>query len=314
LYEKAEGETVIHGMNLLGLKANRDIINPAYARYFFYSPYFREQLGRITKKSVNQASFTVADLKKINILTPSLDQQAEIVDSLDRVKNLISKRSDELNMLDELIKARFAEMFEGVDKYPKEPLSDNVYEMFIGPFGSALKNECFVEKEDGFCIVYEQKHAIQKTLDLPTRYVSEDKYLELKRFSIYPGDIIVSCRGTIGELFMIPEEAPLGIMHPSIMKIRLNTEKYNQQFFMLALEQYMEEHNNEAKGSGVKMAVTAKTLGKELFVVPPMDVQRDFSAFVDQVDKSKCAVQKSLEETQLLFDSLMQEYFGYDSC
>ena len=159
-------------------------------------------------------------------------------------------------------------------------------------------------------MVYVQKHAIQKTMDVTTRYVNEKKYLELKRFSVYPGDIIVSCRGTIGEIFTVPKDAPLGIMHPSIMKIRLNTEKYDQKFFVLALEQYMNEHINEAKGSGVKMAVTATTLGKESFVIPPMEVQKQFADFVKQVDKSKVAIQKSLAETQLLFDKLMQDYFG----
>ena len=69
LYKKQPGEVIIHGMNLLGLKANRNIILPEYARYCFYAPGFREQLAKITKKSVNQASFTVSDLKKIVIVT-----------------------------------------------------------------------------------------------------------------------------------------------------------------------------------------------------------------------------------------------------
>lgn len=236
-------------------------------------------------------------------------KQAEIASCLDKVAHIISLRMMQLSSLDDLIKARFDEMFGNLDRYPMEPLDDNVHEMFIGPFGSALKNECFVDSENGYCIVYEQKHAIQKTMNVPTRYVDKKKYNELKRFSVYPGDIIVSCRGTIGEIYIVPDGAPLGIMHPSIMKIRLNTEKYDQKFFVLALEQYMEEHNNEAKGSGVKMAVTATTLGKALFVVPPMDVQKQFSAFVEQVDKSKSVIQKSIDKTQLLFDSLMQKYF-----
>ena len=159
--------------------------------------------------------------------------------------------------------------------------------MFIGPFGSSLKNEVFVDEEDGFCMVYEQKHAIQKTMDVPTRYVPQRKYEELKRFTILGGDIIVSCRGTIGEIFIVPDDDPMGIMHPSIMKIRLNTEKYNQKFFVFALEQYMVEHNAEAKGSGVKMAVSATVLGQSDFVVPPMKMQNRFATFVEQVDKSK---------------------------
>ncbi len=288
-----------------GLEANKELLLPKYL-YYFCLRFDFERLN----KAVTIPSLTKADLLKIEIDPPPLTKQAEIVNKLDRIDSIKSLREKELATLDDLIKARFVEMFGNADRYSMEPLVENVHEMFIGPFGSALKNECFVEPEDGYCIVYEQKHAIQKTMDVPTRYVDEEKYQELKRFSVFPGDIIVSCRGTIGEIFIVPKGAPLGIMHPSIMKIRLDTEKYDQKFFVLALEKYMNEHNNEAKGSGVKMAVTATTLGKELFVVPPMDVQRQFSAFVEQIDKSKSAIQASLNETQTLFDSLMQQYFG----
>ena len=182
--------------------------------------------------------------------------------------------------------------------------------MFIGPFGSSLKNECFVDEEDGFCMVYEQKHAIQKTMNVPTRYVPKSKYEELKRFTVIGGDIIVSCRGTIGEIFIVPDDAPMGIMHPSIMKIRLDTTKYNQKFFVFALEQYMDEHNAEAKGSGVKMAVSATVLGQSDFVVPPMEIQNQFAAFVEQTNKTKLTIQASLDKLEVMKKALMQDYFG----
>ena len=240
---------------------------------------------------------------------PSLEEQAHIVALFQRVAELIDTKKQELELLDELVKSRFIELFEG-SNYPFEPLDNNVIEMFIGPFGSSLKNEVFVDEENGFCMVYEQKHAIQKTMDVPTRYVPKSKYEELKRFTILGGDIIVSCRGTIGEIFVVPNDAPMGIMHPSIMKIRLNTEKYNQKFFVFALEQYMDEHSAEAKGSGVKMAVSATVLGQSDFVIPPIDVQDQFAAFVEQSDKSKLAVQNSIAELEELKKSLMQKYFG----
>jgi type I restriction enzyme S subunit len=74
-----------------------------------------------------------------------------------------------------------------------------------------------VEPNETTYKVYEQKHAIQKTMDVPTRYVPKSKYEELKRFTILGGDIIVSCRGTIGEIFIVPDGAPMGIMHPSML-------------------------------------------------------------------------------------------------
>ena len=118
-----------------------------------------------------------------------------------------------------------------MSKYKYVSLGENVEEMFIGPFGSCLKNECFVNEDEAYCMVYEQKHAIQKTMDVETRYVNEQKYNELKRFNIHGGDIIVSCRGTIGETFIVPADAPLGIMHPSIMKIRLKDGVYDKYYF-----------------------------------------------------------------------------------
>lgn len=182
--------------------------------------------------------------------------------------------------------SRFIELF-GNDNFPKEKLKNNVEEMFIGPFGSSLKNECFVDKDKSYCMVYEQKHAIQKTIDVETRYVDEKKYNELKRFTVKSGDIIVSCRGTIGEIYAIPEGAPFGIMHPSIMKIRLNKEIYNEHFFLFFLKEYMEKAKNLALGSSVKMAIKATDLGEELFPVPSLSEQNLFVKFVNQIDKSK---------------------------
>jgi len=183
--------------------------------------------------------------------------------------------------------SRFIELFGDADRFEAAPLDDNVVEMFIGPFGSSLKNECFVAADQGYCMVYEQKHAIKKTMDVDTRYINEKKYKELHRFTVRGGDIIVSCRGTIGETFIIPEGAPFGIMHPSIMKIRLKASAYNRVFFNHLLQTVLDRHAAEANGSGVKMAITATALGKEHFILPPMELQEQFAAFVEQTDKSK---------------------------
>ena len=159
-------------------------------------------------------------------------------------------------------------------------------------------------------MVYEQKHAIRKTMDVETRYVDKKKYTELQRFAIRGGDIIVSCRGTIGETFVVPAGAPMGIMHPSIMKIRLKESAYNKVFFNHLLVNVLKQHEAEANGSGIKMAITATELGKDLFIVPSMDLQEQFAAFVEQVDKSKFEIQKSLEKLETLKKALMQKYFG----
>ena len=249
-------------------------------------------------------------VRKVRVPIPSQEEQHRISDRLDKVSNVIFLRNQQLAKLDELVKARFVEMFGDEQAFNKEPLSQNVEEMFIGPFGSSLKNENFVSKENGYCMVYEQKHAIRKTMDVETRYIDKPKYEELKRFSIHGGDIIVSCRGTIGETYIVPLNAPLGIMHPSIMKIRVKDSIYNRVFFDFLLQEKLKQHEAQANGSGVKMAVTASALGKEEFIVPSIPFQNQFAAFVERVDQQKQTVQQSLEKLELMKKALMQEYFG----
>ena len=217
----------------------------------------------------------------------SVKEQARVSEIIGKVDALICMQQQMARNLDQLIKSRFVELFGATDRFETVPLADSVDEMFIGPFGSSLKNECFVAADQGYCMVYEQKHAIKKTMDVETRFVDEKKYKELRRFTVQGGDIIVSCRGTIGETFIVPEDAPVGIMHPSIMKIRLKTAAYNRVFFNHLLQTVLDRHEAEANGSGVKMAITATALGKELFIRPSMDMQEQFAAFVEQTDKSK---------------------------
>ncbi len=207
-----------------------------------------------------------------------------------------------------------------MEKYKQEPLKDNVLEMFIGPFGSSLKNDCFVDEEDGFCMVYEQKHAIQKTMDVETRYVNEKKYNELKRFNVRGGDIIVSCRGTIGETFIVPDDAPLGVMHPSIMKIRLKDGVYNKCFFNDLLYTRLKKHEAEANGSGVKMAISANKLGEELFPVPSIQQQEEIiqkitliRKLIDQRKTELLALDELIKARFVeMFGTINDNKYGYD--
>lgn len=192
-----------------------------------------------------------------------------------------------------------------MSKYKYIPLGDNVEEMFIGPFGSSLKNECFVDEDEAYCMVYEQKHAIQKTMDVDTRYVNEQKYNELKRFNVHGGDIIVSCRGTIGETFIVPDDAPIGIMHPSIMKIRLKEGVYDKYYFNLLLKSRLKKHEAEANGSGIKMAISATELGKELFPVPTMEEQLEITDIISRISS---VIEKRKQELSTL-DNLIKARF-----
>lgn len=250
------------------------------------------------------------DILEIPIDMPDPGTQGRIVAQMRQIDRLLALSKRRLAKLEELVEARFIEMFGDRSSFACAPLASSVEEMFIGPFGSSLKNQCFVPKDQGFCMVYEQKHAIRKTMDVETRYVDKAKYTELKRFSVHGGDIIVSCRGTIGETFLVPDTAPLGIMHPSIMKIRLKRELYNPVFFHHLLQRELKKYAHMANGSSVKMTVTAASLGKELFILPGLPMQEQFSALTAQAEHTKAAVRQSLDWLETLKKSILQQYFG----
>ena len=272
-----------HGMVL---RPNEKVISRDFFPFFLSSDYFLDEAIRI---SVGSLSPTVnwKDLKDLEFEIPDFSKQREIANLLSAANNLKESYEAMIAATDEMVKSQFIEKFGPSSSWPKEELYKNVEEMFIGPFGSSLKNDCFVEKEKGYCVVYEQKHAIEKSIELPFRYVTHDKYQELKRFEVLPGDIIVSCRGTVGEVYRIPDNAPRGIMHPSIMKIRLKKESFCSEYFVFAVAEYMKDRESKNLGTGVKMAVTATDMGKELFTKPSVTEQNSFISTIHHADKSK---------------------------
>ena len=250
-------------------------------------------------------------LKEVEIPTHTENEQNDIVAVLDKVSGLIALRKQQLQKLDELVKARFVEMFGDPETNPngweQVTVGDVCSSIVRGPFGSALKKDFFVEPSNSTYKVYEQKHAIQKSATIGTYYITEEKYQELKRFECLSGDIIMSCSGTMGELYQLPERCERGIINQALCKFTLNNK-----MLPICFLTYMRQTigNLETKGSGIKNIAAVSYVKAMPINLPPMSVQIEFESFCKQTDKSKAVIQKALDEAQLLFDSLMQKYFG----
>lgn len=175
-------------------------------------------------------------------------------------------------------------MFECID-LPLKPFSELVTSMHIGPFGSSLTNDAFCPAEEADCVVYEQKHAIHQSIGLGFRYIDYEKHAELSRFTVGPGSILVSCRGTIGKVYQLPDDAPVGVIHPSLMKIEVDYSSANGTYVVDLLRSVFAREESRAVGSGVKMAIRAKELSAMIVPVPPLDMQQNYARFVSQVNK-----------------------------
>ena len=311
LYKKHGKEKIIHGMNLLRLKARRDIIRPEYAKYYFYSRTFKEKIERITKKSVNQASFAVADLKKIKICVPDLSIQDRVIDILDRVNPVIEERQQELEKLDELIKARFIELFGdpivNSMSWPEELIGDSC---FVTKLAGFEYTQYIHYKDSGDVVMVKAQNVKNGKLNRKDlSYISKAVSDSLPRSQLLAGDVVMTYVGAnIGDVAVIDDKYKYHLA-PNVAKIRPNAEKYNSIYFMYML-MFLNSYIVGNSADTAKAALGMERIRKLKIFVPPIELQEQFAAFVEQVDKSKVAIQKSLEKTQLLFDSLMQKYFG----
>ena len=191
--------------------------------------------------------------------------------------------------------------------FDKVTVNDVCTAIVRGPFGSALKKDFFVEKSSKTYKVYEQKHAIQKSATIGTYYIDETKFKELKRFECKPGDFLMSCSGTMGELYQLPADCERGIINQALCKFTLN-DKIVPVFFLTYMSQTI--GNLETKGSGIKNIAAVSYVKAMPVILPPIELQNEFAHFVEQTDKSKFRIKQSLEKLEILYKALLQKYFG----
>lgn len=285
LYEKQGDEKIIHGMNLLGMKANRDILKPAYARYYFYSRPFREQVGKITKKSVNQASFAVADLKKIKMKVPDLAIQEEVVEILNRLNCVIEERQQELQKMDELIRARFVEMF-GHQSHNEKSLQymtiDDVAEIYLG----ITHTPTYV---DSGVMFISAKNTSGDFLDL-----SDVKYISREEFEGAPkgskpkaNDVLFSRVGSnLGHPVILKEDLELCTFVSLGFLRSKGTVTSNYLKHWMRDEFFARQVSAHVKGGGQPNLNTG-WLKEFKIIVPDLEQQKKFDAFCSQIDKSK---------------------------
>lgn len=289
IYEKKEDETVIHGMNLLRLKARKDIIDPEYARYCFYGHLFRSQIANITKKSVNQASFSVQDLKKIKVNVPEVELQKQIVEIFNNVSKIIGKRQQELDAFEKLIRARFIEMF-GIPDLNSMGWEESFLSEKLDVIGGyAFKSDEFdVDMGIPVLRIGNINAGYFRTVNMV--YWRED--LNLERYAMYPGDLVMSLTGTVGK----DDYGNVCILGNDFDKYYLNQRnaklEIKEGLDKLYLSEILKFEAIKKRLTGISRGVRQANISNRDILnlcipVPPMHKQKQFADFVQQVNKSK---------------------------
>ena len=283
---------------------------------YFYYLFSARDWTKGTNRAVMGTTLNKATLSALSIEVHPLEKQHHIAATLDKVSDLISKRRQQLDKLDELVKARFVEMFGDLAdpkcQYARCKLVGACVDpddIKCGPFGTQLSKD---EYQESGVAVWEIPQINSGFKEYPTHFLTAEKARQLSAYSLIPGDIAMSRKGNVGRCGLYPKTFKPGIIHSDVLRIRVDSNRVDPCFMMYQLHfSRAVERQIEMVSSGAIMAGINVTKLKHIYVhIPPVNLQRQFTYFVDQTENIKTTISRSLEKLETLKKALMQEYFG----
>ena len=297
---------IIHGMNLLCIRAIDKKVFPEYLQLFFKTNQYKKQIKKITKKSVNQASFSVNDFKEILITVPDLNIQEKIIKKIKVLEKILENNKLKLNYLSELTKSLFTRMFGDIKSNDKnwkiykfsEKLkissggtpskANKIYweNGTISWIGSNMCNDEIITKNDG-------------------KFITEEG-LKNSSAKIYKmNTVIVALVGaTIGKTGLLKFETST---NQNIAALEIKNMDYSPEFLFFLLQNLYYKFT-ELGGDTFKMANLSFIKNLPL-ISPPIELQNKFAERIEKIEKLKFEIEKSIEESQKLYNSLISKYF-----
>jgi type I restriction enzyme S subunit len=249
-------------------------------------------------------------VRKVQVPIPSIQEQSGIADFLDKVSIVIEQRKEELQKLDDLIKARFVEMFGTLERpaqeFTKEVLKNLCSKITDGKHGGCTQEDGTGRYFVGAREIYDD--AIH--YDTAPQIKIEEFEKDYKRCNVEKGDfVIVNTGATIGKSAIATDDrTECTLLQKSVALLKVKRFVLHPVFLKYCYIVNDKMYRVESASAQPNLLLS-KINATEIYV-PPMSLQEQFASFVAQIDKSKAVVQKSLDKMQLLFDSLMQQYFG----
>ena len=301
-YKKIGNETIIHGMNLLRLKVDRNKIIPDYAEYYFSFCGFKSKIASITKKAVNQASFSIRDLQELTIDLPDISEQKKISSRLKAIRKTIDIKRSQINRLDDLIKARFVEMFN--KNFNNTVELGNVCDVRDGTHDSPKYHD------EGYPLVT-SKNICDGEIDFSTcSLIQKEDYDKInKRSKVDIGDVLMPMIGTVGNPIIVNIDKEFAIKNVALIKFKDDAVVLNSFIKALLESDYFDRVVLSKTKGGTQKFISLGDIRKLEFNLPPIELQNQFASFVAQVDKSKFALGNELTMgdfyIRLIYDRIM---------
>ena len=293
----------------LSLKEDSNILK----EYLYYYLKSKKKDVNNLGRGVAQNNINLSLLRKFKIPVIPLCQQKKIIEVLDNVSSTINNYERELALLDELVKARFVEMFG--DPVTNDMLwNTDVLKDICTKIGSGSTprggKESYIDEGISLIRSMNVHNAYFEYKDLA--HITLDQAEKLNNVVVEHDDLLFNITGaSVARCCVVPSDVlPARVnQHVCILRCR---EKINPIFLqgLLVNENYQGKLLQIAKSGATREAINKQQLESLEIMIPPLELQNQFASFVQEIDKSRSRIQKSLEASQELFDSLMQEYFG----
>lgn len=281
-------------------------INFKFAYYFSRQIELYKYTNATTVPAIRKS-----DLENISFPLPPLTEQQRIVDRIESLFAKLDEAKEKAQAALDSFESRRAAILHkaftgeltakwreknGVSLESWEFLTlKDIADYKKGPFGSSITKAMFVPKGENTYKVYEQGNAIRKTVKYGSYYISSEKYLSLQSFAVAPGDIIISCAGTIGEVFILPEGCEKGVINQALMRVRINNKILTQFFIYLFDEMIKKDINDQANGTAIKNIPPFKVLKAMPIRLPSTPEQSKIIEILDDL----FAKEQQTEETVL---------------
>jgi type I restriction enzyme, S subunit len=325
------------GINSIPLATNQAIaftetLNPnTYNKFlFFYLLFIRPKLFSLGKGGT-QLNISQTVLKAVSFPLPPLPEQHRIVEKIEELFSELDNGIANLKEAKEQLKVYRQSIlkwvFEGRQtnedvkdgELPKlwklmklKDITIDKVGLRRGPFGSSIKKEFFVPS--GYK-VYEQGNAIYNDTHRGKYFIDEQKYHELINFNVIPGDLIVSCSGTLGRICEISEDAQPGIINQALLRIRLKKDLINNKYFILHFSgaYFQKKIFDQSQGTAMSNLVGIKDFKEIEIIVPPIEEQyiifKEIESRFSIADRMEKSIDESLLQAEALRQSILKSAF-----
>ena len=307
---------------LIMFRNPKEKIEPYFLNYEYQTDKAKKKIENITTGNTIK-HILASDMQEFVVDVPKYEEQKVIASyfcNIDRLITLHQRKCEEMKTLKKyMLQKMFPQngqsvpqiRFSGFTEDWEQRKFGDLADYKKGPFGSAITKDMFVPKSEESIKVYEQQNAINKDWELERYFLPKEYALtKLKLFEVHGGDIIVSCAGTIGEIYEIPENADTGVINQALMRVRVDEDCVDKRMFKIAFSNMIDDFTRvHSNGSAIKNIPPFSDLKPMGVLLPSLQEQKKIGAYFDSLDHLITLHQQKCDELRNIKKFMLQNMF-----